>query len=142
MAFQIPATSFGERVARRLHNDPIIWLTMVDGKGTPQPNPVWFLWDEATSTILIYSKDGAKRHEHLQKNSRVSLNFDGNGQGGDIIVLSGEVRLSPEDPPADQYPAFVAKYQSFIDGGFGTAQNFARLYPVALRVQPTGLRGH
>jgi len=57
MAFQLPdqSTPFGERVARRLRDERLIWFTTVDAKGTPQPTPVWFLWDDATSTILIYT---------------------------------------------------------------------------------------
>ncbi|HZR42908.1 MAG TPA: TIGR03667 family PPOX class F420-dependent oxidoreductase [Ktedonobacteraceae bacterium] len=141
MAFQLPATPFGERVARRLREEPIIWLTTVDAKGTPQPNPVWFLWDEATSTILIYSKAGAKRHAHLQQNAQVSLNFDGNGKGGDIIVITGDVRVSNDDPPADKVPAYVEKYRNFISRSFSTPENFAALYPVALRIHPLALRG-
>jgi PPOX class probable F420-dependent enzyme len=141
MAFQLPATPFGERVARRLREEPIIWLTTVDAKGAPQPNPVWFLWDEATSTILIYSKAGAKREAHLQQNSRVSLNFDGNGKGGDIIVIIGDVRVSNDDPPADKVPAYVEKYRNFISRSFSTPENFAALYPVPLRIRPLALRG-
>ncbi len=30
-----PSTDFGARVARRLAEDPIAWLTVVDGVGTP-----------------------------------------------------------------------------------------------------------
>ena len=143
MVFQLPdpATPFGERIARRLRDDLIIWLTTIDSKDTPQPNPVWFLWDAATSTILVYSKAGAKRHAHLQKNPHVSLNFDSNGTGGNIIVLTGEARLSPDDPSADQHPIFVAKYQDFITRGFSKAENFAAQYPVALRIHLTTLRG-
>ena len=38
-----PGTEFGARVARRLHEDAIAWLTLTDQAGTPQPAPVWFL---------------------------------------------------------------------------------------------------
>lgn len=143
MVFQLPdpKTPFGEHVARRLREAPILWLTTVDSKGTPQPNPVWFFWDEATATILIYSKAGAKRHDHLRKNPRVSLNFDGNGGGGDIIVMTGEAHFSSDDPPADRHPLFVAKYQNSITRVFSKAENFAAQYPVALRVHVTSLRG-
>ncbi len=67
MAFQLPdpSTPFGERIARRLRNERLMWLTTVDANGMPQPTPVWFLWDEATSTILIYSRSDAKRLEQL-----------------------------------------------------------------------------
>ena len=42
MPFQLPdpTTPFGQRVAKRLHEEPIIWLTTIDSKGTPQPAPV------------------------------------------------------------------------------------------------------
>src|SRR5215472_18144890 len=107
MTFQLPdpSTPFGERVARRLRDEPLIWFTTVDAKGTPQPTPVWFLWDEATTTFLIYSRAEAKRLTHIQQNPRVALNFDGNGKGGDIIVILGEARVSPTDPSADQLPS-------------------------------------
>jgi len=144
MTFQLPdpSTPFGERVARRLREDLMIWLTTVDAKGTPQPTPVWFLWEEATSTFLIYSKAGAKRHTHMQQNPRVALNFDGNGQGGDIIVITGQVQVSSDDPPAYQVPSYAEKYRALIARSFGTAENFSSLYPVALRIHPTAIRGH
>jgi PPOX class probable F420-dependent enzyme len=143
MAFQLPdpTTPFGERVARRLREDSLIWLTTIDSKNTPQPNPVWFLWDVTTSTILVYSKAGAKRHEHLQKNPQVSLNFDGNGNGGDIIVFTGEARLSPDDSSADQHPLFMAKNQDLITRDWTTGENYAAHYPIALRIYLSTLRG-
>jgi len=144
MTFQLPdpATPFGERVARRIHNDLLIWLTTVDAKGTPQPTPVWFLWDDATSTFLIYSRAEAKRLTHLQQNSRVALNFDGNGKGGDIIVITGQAQISSDDPPAHQLPAYAEKYRELIARNFRTAENFAAMYPVTLRVHPIAVRGH
>ena len=137
-----PSTPFGERVARRLRDERVIWLTTVDAQGTPQPTPVWFLWDQASSTFLIYSRSDAKRLVHLQQNPRVALNFDGNGAGGDIIVFTGHVQFSPDDPPADQMPAYVEKYRVFIGGAYRTPAQFASIYSVALRMHPTAIRGH
>ena len=144
MAFQLPdpSTPFGERVARRLRDERLIWLTTVDANGTPQPTPVWFLWDEATSTFLIYSRSDAKRLEHIKQNSRVALNFDGNGSGGDIIVFTGVAEVSTADPPADQLPAYVEKYRDFIARRYNTPENFASIYSVALRIIPRRIRGH
>lgn len=144
MTFQLPdpSTPFGERVARRLHDERLIWLTTVDAKGMPQPTPVWFLWDEATSTVLVYSRADAKRLEHIHQNPRVALHFDGNGSGGDIIVITGQAQVSPDDPPADQLPPYVEKYRGFITRGFGTPEQFASIYSVALRIHPRALRGH
>jgi PPOX class probable F420-dependent enzyme len=144
MTFQLPdpSTPFGERVARRLRDERLIWLTTVDAKGMPQPAPVWFLWDEATSTFLIYSRGDAKRLAHLQQNPRVALNLDGNGSGGDIIVITGQAHVSSTDPSADQLPTYVEKYRDFIARGFTTPKNFASIYSVALRIRPVAIRGH
>ena len=54
-----PATPFGARVAQRLREDAVIWLTSVAADGTPQPNPVWFLWD--SHTVLVYNQPTARR---------------------------------------------------------------------------------
>jgi PPOX class probable F420-dependent enzyme len=144
VTFQLPdpSTPFGERVARRLREDRLIWFTTVDTKGTPQPTPVWFLWDETNSTILIYSRADAKRLEHLQHNSRVALNFDGNGNGGDIIVITGEAHVSTDDPPANLLPVYAEKYRAFIARSYATPEKFAEIYSVTLRIRPTTIRGH
>jgi PPOX class probable F420-dependent enzyme len=144
MTFHLPdpATPFGERVAQRLRNESIIWLTTIDTKGLPQPTPVWFLWDETTSTFLIYSLTQAKRLAHLQHNPQVALNFDGNGKGGDIIVFTGQAQVSHDDPSADQLPNFVEKYRALLTTLFTTPANFASKYSVALRIHPTAIRGH
>lgn len=144
MTFQLPdlSTPFGERVARRLHEEPVMWLTTVDAKGTPQPTPVWFLWDEVTSTFLIYSRADAKRLAHIQQNPRVALNFDGNGKGGNIIVITGQAQISSDDPPADQLPSYVDKYRELLAAMSYTPANFASIYSVALRIHPNVIRGH
>jgi PPOX class probable F420-dependent enzyme len=142
MPFQLPdqTTPFGQRVARRLQEEPIIWLTTIDSKGTPQPAPVWFWWDDQNQNILIYSKADAKREAHLRNNPRVSLHFNSNQQGGDIIVLTGKAEFS-NDPPAFQHQLYVAKYSERIKNSFGTPENFAERYPVPLRIQPLSIRG-
>jgi PPOX class probable F420-dependent enzyme len=134
-----PKTPFGERVARRLREEKIIWLTTTGANGTPQPAPVWFLWED--ETFLIYTMANAKRLAHIERNPRVALNFDGDGSGGDIIVFTGEARQAPDTPPADQYPAYAEKYRDLIAEEFQTPENFARGYPVALRITPTKVRG-
>jgi PPOX class probable F420-dependent enzyme len=135
-----PSTSFGERVERRLHEERVIWLTTVGADGTPQPNPVWFLWDGIT--ILIYSLPDAARLAHLKRNPKVALHFDGNGQGGDIVIMTGEARISQDDPPADQLSPYAEKYRDSLARGFGTPAAFAAKYSVALRITPTKVRGY
>jgi PPOX class probable F420-dependent enzyme len=137
---QIPATPFGQRVERRLAEERIIWLTTVSADGAPHPRPVWFWWDG--ESFLIYSKPDTFKLGHIAANPNVALNFDGDGLGGDIIVITGEARLDPTALPAHQMPEYAAKYQSGFERIGLTPAQFATAYSVPLRVTPTALRGH
>src|SRR6478609_6474665 len=46
----IPDTEFGARVRQRLQDETLIWFTTTSADGTPQPNPVWFLWEPDTES--------------------------------------------------------------------------------------------
>lgn len=133
-------TEFGARAARRLREERLGWLVTVSPRGRPQPVPVWFLWDGASS-ILLYSRPGKPKLRNVEGNPRVSLHLDGNGQGGDIVVCLGEARIS-DDPPADRIPEYVAKYSALIERNRWTPASFAADYSVPLRMAITRVRGH
>jgi len=133
-------SEFGARVARRLTDDTIGWLTTVSADGTPQPSPVWFLWDG--ETVLIYSQPNTPKLRHIAANPRVSLNLDGNGRGGDIIILTGEARIDDAAPSSAALPAYQAKYAVGIRQLGMTAEGFAQAYRVPIRFRPAKLRGH
>ncbi len=133
------STEFGSRVERRLRDERIIWLTTVGPDNAPQPSPVWFWWDG--ETLLIYSQPNTPKLRNVERNPRVALNFDGDGKGGDIVVITGEARIL-DGPPADQVPEYTAKYREGFTRIGMDAATFARTYSVPLRVTPTKLRGH
>ena len=133
-------SDFGARVARRLGEERIAWLTTVRPNGTPEPSPIWFLWDR--KTLLIYSKPNTQKLRNIARNPNVALHFDGDGRGGDIIVITGTARVDEDAPPASQIPAYVEKYAERMQNNRMTAASFARDYSVAIRVTPTHLRGH
>ena len=134
------STDFGARVTRHLEEDRVVWLTTVNPDGTPQPSPVWFLWDG--ETVLIYSQPSAPKLRNIAQHPRVSLNFNCTPSGGDVVILTGEGRLDPEAPPASAMPAYVEKYAQGIRDIRMTPETFAQSYSVALRITPTALRGH
>ncbi len=41
---------------------------------------------------------------HIQRNANVSLNLDGDGQGGNIVVLNGTARISDSEPKVHELP--------------------------------------
>jgi len=134
------STSFGARVAERLREEIVVWMTTVTPSGTPLPMPVWFLWDGGQS-VVMYSLESA-RVRNIQANPAVTLNFDGNGDGGDIVVLSGTAAIDPEVPPVDEAPEYVAKYDRYIARLGMTPESFAQRYSVPVRIRLTKLRGH
>ena len=141
MAFTIDTgTPFGQRAERRLREELIGWLITTSADGTPQPVPVWFLWDLPDS-FLVYSKPDTAKLRNIAERPRVSLHLDGDGTGGDIVVAVGDAALA-DDPPAHEVPAYVEKYADLIAGHTWTPESFAAEYSVAVRVEVTGLRGH
>ena len=133
-----PSTEFGARVARRLQDEVAAWLIVVDGRGTPQPAPIWFLWDGESA--LIYSQGSAKRLKHLRAHPRAALHLDST-KGGDVVVLTGEIVDAPDEPPVYDNPPYLAKYGERITGGWKTAEKFAAIYSVPLRFRPHRVRG-
>ena len=133
-------TEFGQRVQRRLRDDTIGWLTTVGPDGTPQPSPIWFLWDG--ETILIYSQPNTPKVRNIERNGRVALNLDGDGRGGDIVILTGEARVDRDAPGAADHTEYLEKYRQGIERIGMTPEQFAGSYSVPIRMTPTRLRGH
>jgi len=100
---------------------------------------VWFEWDG--DSVLLYSKPDAPKLRNIAANPRVALHLDGDDLGGDLVILQGTARVS-DDPPADQVPSYVEKYRARMTRNGWSPADFAGMYSVPLRVDPTRLRGH
>lgn len=134
------STEFGQRLSRRLENERVIWLTTMSKSGRPAPRPVWFYWDE--DSFLVYTRPNTFKIEHIRKNPSVSLHFDSDGMGGDIIIFSGIAKIDRDAPKADQVSAYVKKYNNGLKRINMTAEQFGESYSIAIRIEPTGVRGH
>ena len=135
-----PADSdYGQRVRDRLRGETAVWVTTVARDGTPQPNPVWFVWDGAAS-LLIYNRPDAHRLEHVRRSPRLSLHFDGNGRGGNVVVLTGSAARI-DAPAPHENPDYLAKYHDDMTRVSGSPQRFSEQYPVPLRVTIDKVRG-
>jgi PPOX class probable F420-dependent enzyme len=132
-------TPFGQRAARRLREEKIAWLVTTSGDGTPQPVPVWFLWDRAAS-FLLYSRPDTAKLRNIARRPRVALHLESNGEGGDIVVVLGDAAVT-NDAPANDVPDYLEKYAEFIARNSWTPESFAADYSVALRIEASKLRG-
>jgi len=131
-------TGLNSLAEQRLRDELVIWLTTVSPSGQPQASPVWFLWDG--SEFLVYSLPGTARTRNIEANSRVSLNLDGDGQGGSVVTIEGEARIDRAAPSSTDVPAYAAKYRSKIAGHGWTPESFATDYPIPIRIAPTRAR--
>ena len=138
----IPDSDFGNRVRSRLRAEKVVWLTTTGSDGTPQPNPVWFLWDEDDDAVLVYNANDANRLDHVAVRPHVSLNFDGNGKGGDIVVLAGVAEQALDVPSADRHEGYIAKYARDVERVSNDPATFAKRYSVPLRIRIAKVRGH
>lgn len=136
------STEFGARVAAHLRDDVVVWLTTVAPGGAPLPTCVWFLWDGA-DTVRVQSLPDARRVAHIAAgHDHVALNFPGNGQGGDIVVLSGRARIAEDLPPVDGVEAYVSKYRAHMERIGLTPEQFGARYATPLEITLGRVRGH
>ena len=133
-------TQFGLAVAHHLETQYVIWLTTVDSSLTPQPRPVWFLWEG--ESFLIFSRPHAYKVKHIQTNPLVALHFNTDATGDQhVMVFTGKACVDAQCPPAHDVPAYLKKYQSGILALEMTPEGFSRDYSTAIRITPSELRG-
>ena len=133
-------SEFGRVVERHLKDQYAIWLTTVDSKLTPQPRPVWFIWEG--EAFLVFSQAKAHKVAHIRKNPKVALHFNTDETGDKhVIVFTGEAFIDTESPLAHHVPAYFEKYKGGIAGLPMTPEEFSREYSVAIKIRPAELRG-
>lgn len=134
------SSNFGQAVKRHLEQQYVVWLTTVDSKGTPQPRPVWFLWQD--DSFLIFSQPKAHKIAHIEKHPRVALHFNTDETGDKhVIVFTGQAAIDPTVPPAHEIPTYLEKYGEGIAGLDMTPEEFSREYSTAIKIHPAEVRG-
>jgi PPOX class probable F420-dependent enzyme len=134
-----PNTEFGQKVIFRLNEEDVIWLTTVASDGTPQPNPVWFLWDG--ESILIYTRPEYKKVANLRRRPRVSLHFDATETGEDVVIFNGTATFDPDAPPVQENLPYVEKYRRGLASLGSSPEQMGAEYTIAIRIHPDRVRG-
>ena len=133
------SSDLGTRVTKRLQDEGIVWLTTTGADGTPQPNPVWFLWNG--ESVLIFSEPNQAKLANIRRNPRVSLNFNSDTYGGQIAIITGPAVVDPAGPSETEVAAYGAKYDDGIKSIGLTLQTFLEKYSTPIRITPEKLRG-
>lgn len=134
-----PSTEFGARVAARLASEQVLWLTTVGPSGTPQPNPVWFLWRDGT--VLVFSEPDRPKIRNIRRNPRVSLNFNSTTTGGDVVVFTGTAHIEEVRPGDAEVAAYLDRYDEGLASLKMSREEFLADYSTPIRIVPDRLRG-
>ena len=128
----------GERLEQRLENELVVWLTTVSADGTPQPNPVWFLWDG--ETCLVFSKPNNAKVHNITRHPQVSFHFEGAGVvSGDVTILTGEARVDLDSGPIPQ--EYKKKYKQALKEFGYTWDQMQAEYSAAIFIKLYKYRG-
>lgn len=133
------STDLGARAARRLQEEPVVWLTTVDPHGTPQPTPVWFL--RSGDEIVVASQPAKAKLRNVRANPRVALNLNSTRSGDDVVVLVGEAVVDGAGLSGAERAAYDEKYAEGMRSLDLSAEQFHAEYSVIVRVTPEKLRG-
>ncbi len=82
-------TVFGRKAKRHLRQEYVVWLTTIGADLSPQPRPVWFIWDGAA--FLFFSQPHAHKVRHIKAHPQVALHFN--------TDASGDAAIDPTAPP-------------------------------------------
>jgi PPOX class probable F420-dependent enzyme len=123
---------------RRISQDQVAWLTTITDLGVPAPNPVWFVPDG--DDLVVFSTPHARKVRNIAQRPAVTLHFNSNPDGGDVVVITGEAAIAHDQRPS-ALGAYLDKYEAAITGPLGmTVDEIDRTYSTEIRIRPTRVR--
>jgi PPOX class probable F420-dependent enzyme len=123
---------------RRIEADHVVWFTTVSDRGVPVPKPVWFVRDG--DDLVVFSQPSSRRVHNIAQRPVVSLHFNSDAEGGEVVVITGRATATHGCKPS-ALPAYLAKYEASITGALGTTvADIDATYDTEIRVTPTRVR--
>ena len=134
------STEFGAKTARRVAEEKLAWLTTVDSKGTPQPNPVWFLWDNGT--FIMFSQPNQAKLANIRRSGRVALNLEATEDEEQISIFTGHAELVDRSTLSPELlDRYAEKYRQGMINIQLPREEYERQYTAVIRFTPEKLRG-
>ena len=134
------STTFGADVIKRLEVQKLAWLTTMDSKGTPQPNPVWFIWDDGV--IYIFSKPNQAKLSNIARSGRIALNLEATADEEHVTIFTGQAEIIDRaDLPAGILDRYAERYKDGMKGIQLTRAEYEAAYTIPIRFTPAKLRG-
>ncbi|MFN8371802.1 MAG: TIGR03667 family PPOX class F420-dependent oxidoreductase [Anaerolineae bacterium] len=127
------------KFAERIHNAYYLWFTTVRADGTPQPTPVWFIYENGT--FLLYTIPNSQKVKNIRHNNKVALSLSEDAEGEKYFVIMGEAAVDDSTPSPDKNTTYLAKYGQGILNIDMTVESFTNMFSLPLRITPTAVRG-
>lgn len=132
-------TDHGMMAREQLENDIVIWLTTVTPTGMPQPNPIWFVWED--NCVLTWVQPQSARIRNFQQNNQVSLNMVGDPAANHMTVLTGTAEIDESIGSALENEKYMRKYAHRWASIDMTSESAAEEFSLPIRIRPNKLRG-
>src|SRR5262245_31126521 len=97
----------------RIATDRVVWLTTVTDRGAPAPNPVWFVSDG--DDLVVFSEPSSRKVHNIALRPAVTLHFNSDRTGSDIVIIVGTAEITHDQPPSRQ-PGYLDKYEADVIG--------------------------
>ncbi|MEZ4672348.1 MAG: TIGR03667 family PPOX class F420-dependent oxidoreductase [Anaerolineae bacterium] len=128
-------SKYMERIQKGIY----AWLTTVRADGTPQPTPVWYIWDNGT--FLMYSIPNQQKIRNILINPTVTLAITDDPSGEEYVVITGEAAIDESAPRVIDNAPYVEKYRKGMEAINFSPESMTRDFTTAIRITPTGVRG-
>jgi PPOX class probable F420-dependent enzyme len=117
---------------RHLRDDEVAWLTTVTARGVGYPTPVWFYF--GGNDIVIYCEPQARKVANLIRQPTVTLHFNCDPAGSDIVVITGSAHCEPDTDPNEDH-SYSQKYQAAMER-LGMTAALMRRSSTRVRITP------
>ncbi|HEY4753250.1 MAG TPA: pyridoxamine 5'-phosphate oxidase family protein, partial [Candidatus Limnocylindrales bacterium] len=135
-----PAAVPDPGVERRLHHEPVVWVTTVRPDGRPHVVPTWFWWDG--SAFLVFSKPHAVKVANLGQQPTVMLALgDPTAADFDVLLVEGEASLLPDATARVLPSAHLAKYRTWLQAIGLDGEEYAATYSQPVPHRPDAVPG-
>lgn|SRR5688500_5752595 len=129
-------TTLPPEALEHVRHDQVAWLTTVSRSGAPAPVPVWFVDDDGD--LVVFSEPGSRKIDNIRRQPQVTLHFNSDPDGVDVVVIKARATVEPDVKPSTQ-PGYQDKYRAAMEGLPFTMDDLDKDFTTRLRLTPVGV---
>lgn len=102
---------------------------------------MWFVPEgDDGDHLVVFTAPGSRKVHNIEQRPTVTLHFNSDPAGGDVVVITGQAELAHDHPPSAS-PGYLDRYEADITGPLDTTvQAIDETYNTRVRIRPTRVR--